>query len=332
MAATRRLDAKKLVSFEEDYYGILAVDPATLPSGSEVAARREAAGMLEKAYQAACRRYHPDVNRTDPDAEAKFRLAIKAHTVLSDPIARRYYDSKGADRSRTLEMDGKRYEIDWENLGYYRQGSTADTVGYGLFFALAERKDELGIKPAFFPELPQHNYEWDFAVPDIGVKLAISIVPDEDDVRRLTSGEDAGRSLPFKIYLCFPRACPYLIKGEDEVYKVGDREVVLPGKLLRTVYVDLELVETTVLDTAQAFVEGDGIAAAMAKLRDGTLLQEQELRDREAGAMNWLDTDALKQVEADRLKEALRHRTPKPKFDPGAADFLKRIPGSRGKV
>lgn len=332
MASTRRLDAKKLVSFEEDYYGILGIDPAALPSGSEVAARREAAGILEKAYQTACRRYHPDVNRTDPDAEAKFRLAIKAHTVLSDPIARRYYDSKGTDKSRTLEMDGKRYEIDWEDLGYYRQGSTADTVGYGLFFAIAERKEELGIAPAFYPELPQHNYEWDFAVPDMGVKLTISIVPDEEDVRRLTSGDDAGRSLPFKIYLCFPRACPYLIKGDDEVYKAGDREIVMPGRLVRTIYVDLELVETTVLDTAQAFVEGPGIAEALCKLRDGSLVKEQEQRDREAGALNWLDTGSLKQAEADRLKDALRHRTPRPKFDPRAADFLKRIPGKPRQV
>lgn len=326
------MDAKKLVNFDEDYYGILGIEPSGLPVDTDIASRRQAAAILERAYQSACRRYHPDVNRSDPDAESKFRLAIKAHTVLSDPIARRYYDSGGADRARTLEVDGKRYEIDWDDLGYYRPGTTADTVGYGLFFALAERKDELGIKPAFFPELPQHNYEWDFAVPDMGVKLAISIVPDEEDVRRLTSGEDAGKSLPFKIYLCFPRACPYLFKSEDEVYMVGDKEVVLPGRLVKSVYVDLELVETTVLDTAQEFVDGPGIVDAMGKLRDGSLISEQERRDREAGALNWMETDRLKQVEAERLRDALRHRTPRPKFDDGAADFLKRIPGGRGQV
>lgn len=320
------MDAKKLIDFSVDYYEVLNLEKENVPSGTSPAERRILADMLDRAYQNACRRYHPDYNPDLSNAEELFKLAIRAHTILSDPIAKRYYDSGGKDQSKSIEIDGKRYEIDWDDLGYYRPGTTADSVGYGLFVALSERKNELNISPAFFPELPQHNYEWDFAVPDMGVKLAISLVPDEEDVRRLTSGEDIGHALPFKIYICFPRACPYFFKDEAEVYKVGDREIVMSGRLKKAMYVDYDLLETTTLQTAHEFVVGTGIEQALADLRDGSLQKRQKDKDVQAGALNWMDTQQMKETEAERLRAILRRKTPHVKFDPHAADFLQRIP------
>ncbi|MBS1722296.1 MAG: J domain-containing protein [Armatimonadetes bacterium] len=319
------MDAKKLVDFEIDYYGVLGLTREGVPADSNPKDRRIAAEILDSAFNASARRCHPDLHRDVPGAEDMFKLVVRAHTILSDPIARRYYDSGGTDQSRSIEIDGKRYEIDWDDLGFYRPGTTADTVGHGLFCKLNERKKELNIVPAFFPELPQHNYEWDFMVPDMGVKLSVSLVPDEEDVRRLTSGSDVGRSLPFKIYVCFPRACPYFFKDDEEVHQVGDRTIVLPGRLKRTMYVDYDLLETTLLDTAHEFVTGDGVANALTKLRDGSLQAEQRQKDQQAGALNWLDTQALKAVETERLREIIRRKTPRQKYDPHAADFLGRI-------
>lgn len=319
------MDAKKLVDFSVDYYDILGLVRENVPHGNTPSDRRVLSDMLDRAYQNSCRKYHPDYNPGLDNAEELFKLAIRAHTILSDPIARRYYDSGGADKSRTIEIDGKRYEIDWDDLGYYRPGTTADSVGYGLFVSLTERKNELGIVPAFYPELPQHNYEWDFAVPDMGVKLAISLVPDEEDVRRLTTGDDIGHALPFKIYICFPRACPYFFKSPEEVYQVGDRTVIMQGRLQKAMYVDYDLLETTTLQTAQDFVSGDGIKNALDALRDGSLQQQQKVKDQNAGALNWIDTQTMKEVEAERLRAILRRKTPVVKYDPNASDFLKRI-------
>lgn len=324
-STTKRMDAKKLVDFSVDYYDILGLVRENVPLGTTPADKRVLADILDRAYQGACRRYHPDYNPGLENAEELFKLAIRAHTILSDPIARRYYDSGGADKSRSIEIDGKRYEIDWDDLGYYRPGTTADSVGYGLFVALTERKSELGIVPAFYPELPQHNYEWDFAVPDMGIKLAISLVPDEEDVRRLTTGSDIGHALPFKIYICFPRACPYFFKSEEEVYQVGDRTIVMQGKLQKAMYVDYDLLETTTLQSAQDFVSGDGIKNALSDLRDGSLQKRQQEKDQQAGALNWLDTKTMKEVEAERLRAILRRKTPQVKYDPHASDFLQRI-------
>lgn len=324
-STTKRMDAKQLIDFSVDYYEILDLVRDNVPNGSTPAERRVLSDILDRAYQGACRRYHPDYNPHLSNAEELFRLAIRAHTILSDPIARRYYDSGGKDKSRTIEIDGKRYEINWDDLGFYRPGTTADSVGFGLFVALSERKNELGITPAFYPELPQHNYEWDFAVPDMNVKLAISLVPDEDDVRRLTTGGDIGHSLPFKIYICFPRACPYFFKDKDEVHQVGDRTIIMSGRIQKAMYVDYDLLETTTLHTAQEFVSGDKVKEALRDLRDGSLQKRQQEKDKEAGVLNWLDTKTMKEVEAERLRAILRRKTPQVKYDPYASDFLKRV-------
>ncbi len=319
------MDAKKLIDFSVDYYAILGLIREEVPNGTTPAERRILSDILDRAYQNSCRKYHPDFNPGLENAEELFKLAIRAHTILSDPIARRYYDSAGKDQSRSIEIDGKRYEIDWDDLGYYRPGTTADSVGYGLFVLLSERKTELGIVPAFYPELPQHNYEWDFAVPDMNLKLTISLVPDEEDVRRLTTGCDIGHALPFKIYICFPRACPYFFKSEEEVHQVGEKTITLPGRLQKAMYVDYDLLETTTLQTAQDFISGDGVRDAIAALRDGSLQKIQQEKDQRAGALNWLDTKRMKEVEAERLREILRRKTPVMKYDPHASDFLQRI-------
>lgn len=41
------------------------------------------------------KKYHPDTNPGDKDAEAKFKEASEAYAVLSDPDKRRQYDQFG---------------------------------------------------------------------------------------------------------------------------------------------------------------------------------------------------------------------------------------------
>ena len=50
---------------------------------------------IKKAYRRLARRYHPDVNKDDPEAEAKFKEISEAYKVLSDPKARAQYDRFG---------------------------------------------------------------------------------------------------------------------------------------------------------------------------------------------------------------------------------------------
>ena len=68
---------------KRDYYEVLGVD-----KGADDA-------TLKKAYRKLAKKYHPDVNPGDAEAEAKFKEATEAYTILSDPAKRKQYDQFG---------------------------------------------------------------------------------------------------------------------------------------------------------------------------------------------------------------------------------------------
>lgn len=68
---------------KRDYYEVLGVDKSA------------DADTLKKAYRALAKKYHPDMNPGDKEAEAKFKEASEAYAVLSDPDKKRQYDQFG---------------------------------------------------------------------------------------------------------------------------------------------------------------------------------------------------------------------------------------------
>ncbi|HLB26819.1 MAG TPA: DnaJ domain-containing protein, partial [Dehalococcoidia bacterium] len=50
---------------------------------------------LKQAYRRLARKYHPDVNPGDAQAEARFKEINSAYEVLSDPDKRKKYDRYG---------------------------------------------------------------------------------------------------------------------------------------------------------------------------------------------------------------------------------------------
>ena len=68
---------------KRDYYEVLGVD-----KNADDAA-------IKKAYRVLAKKYHPDMNPGDAEAEKKFKEASEAYAVLSDPDKRRQYDQFG---------------------------------------------------------------------------------------------------------------------------------------------------------------------------------------------------------------------------------------------
>lgn len=71
------------MSSKRDYYEVLGV-----PKDADDAA-------LKKAYRVLAKKYHPDTNPGDAEAEAKFKEASEAYAILSDPQKRQQYDQFG---------------------------------------------------------------------------------------------------------------------------------------------------------------------------------------------------------------------------------------------
>ena len=80
-----RIDGGSLVAEKRDYYEVLEV-----PKDADQDA-------LKKSFRSLARKYHPDKNPDDSEAEQLFKEVQEAYAVLSNPEQRRQYDMFGHD-------------------------------------------------------------------------------------------------------------------------------------------------------------------------------------------------------------------------------------------
>src|SRR5271156_2352022 len=95
----------------QDYYKTLGVD------------RKASDAEIKSAYRKLARKFHPDVNPNNKDAEGKFKQINEAYQVISDPDKRKKYDELGADWEHGVSQE--------EMMRRYAQQQRAAGAGAG---------------------------------------------------------------------------------------------------------------------------------------------------------------------------------------------------------
>ncbi|MDT0642024.1 J domain-containing protein [Zunongwangia sp. F363] len=93
-----------------DYYKLLELDKSASQAD------------IKKAYRKLARKYHPDLNPNDKEAQLRFQQINEANEVLSDPEKRKKYDKYGKDWKHAEQFEEAR-----------KQQSAAGSSGYGGF-------------------------------------------------------------------------------------------------------------------------------------------------------------------------------------------------------
>ncbi|GIW45394.1 MAG: chaperone protein DnaJ [Candidatus Binatia bacterium] len=105
---------------EKDLYAILGVP------------RNASQDEIKRAYRKLARRYHPDVNPGNKEAEEKFKEISEAHEILSDPEKRKLYDEFGmAGLQAGFDAERARAYEQWQRQ--QREAGAGFSSGFGRF-------------------------------------------------------------------------------------------------------------------------------------------------------------------------------------------------------
>jgi curved DNA-binding protein len=98
-----------------DYYKVLGIAKSADESN------------IKSSYRKLARKYHPDLNPGDKEAEKKFKEINEANEVLSDPIKRKKYDKYGKDWQQADEIENMQRNRAQSN----RQGQSFSSANFG---------------------------------------------------------------------------------------------------------------------------------------------------------------------------------------------------------
>ena len=103
---------------KRDYYEVLG-----LSKGADE-------NSIKKAYRKLAKKYHPDTNPDNKEAEKNFKEVTEAYSVLSDPEKKKMYDQFG---HAAFDHSGASANSGYGGFGGFGSGSGFGTGGFGGF-------------------------------------------------------------------------------------------------------------------------------------------------------------------------------------------------------
>ena len=116
----------------KDYYEILGVAPDAEKK------------VVQQTFRKLARKYHPDLNPGNKEAEEKFKTINEAYQVLSNVEQRKKYDELRAQYQQWQQSGGRQQDFDWQN--YYAQPGQGPDVRYA---SPEDLKDLFGSEQAY---------------------------------------------------------------------------------------------------------------------------------------------------------------------------------------
>ena len=105
-----------------DYYKVLGIN------------KKATEAEIKKAYRKLARKYHPDVNPNDKEAEKKFKEINEANEVLSNAENRKKYDKYGKDWKHAEEFEKAQRNQQQQRRSYQGAGSNFSEEDFSDFF------------------------------------------------------------------------------------------------------------------------------------------------------------------------------------------------------
>lgn len=122
----------------KDYYKILGVD------------KNASNDEIKKAYRRLAKKYHPDLNPNDKEAQEKFKDINEAYEVLGDQQKRKKYDAFGSGYNFTNGQHFDPSQFGFENFKKgYRYTYSTGGEGFSDFFNMFFGGEDFGISDLF---------------------------------------------------------------------------------------------------------------------------------------------------------------------------------------
>ncbi|UQZ88471.1 molecular chaperone DnaJ [Deltaproteobacteria bacterium Smac51] len=152
------------------------------------------ASAIKSAYRKLARKYHPDVNSGDAEAENKFKEISEAYDILSDPTKKQEYDNLGREAFYERGFGGSGYQR--PDFDFSQGGGFSFNDIFGDLFGTGSSAKRGGRPGGGF------SFDTHFGGQtqarkgdDVSLKLTISL-------REAATGTEA------KLELGIPRTCP----------------------------------------------------------------------------------------------------------------------------